>query len=172
MKTRIFYFNEDSDGGGQKAKAIGICLSSLANLLFLFFLSFPSTSLWLLYISFFAATDIPKEPKTVAGLAMPIAPSAIPVAPTPMGPSNFLSLVLSSIKAFIIISIPSLCLFLANSCCTSYFFSSLTPNKVAPTSRFEVGSSSTTIPDLASEAAAFFTWFGLPKINDLDPADF
>ena len=45
MKTRIFYFNEDSDGGGQKAKAIGMCLSSLANLLFLFFLSFPGTSL-------------------------------------------------------------------------------------------------------------------------------
>ena len=45
MKTRIFYFNEDSDGGGQKAKAIGICLSSLANLLFLFFLSFPCMSL-------------------------------------------------------------------------------------------------------------------------------
>ena len=106
MKTRNFYFNEDGDGGGQKAKAIGICLSSLADLLFLFFLSFPSTFLWLLYISFFAATDIPKEPKTVAGLAMPIAPSAIPVAPTPwvlviFFPLCFLQLRLSSLYPFL-----------------------------------------------------------------------
>ena len=66
---------------------------------------------------------------------MPTTPSsAIPIAPIPMGPGHFLSFVLSSIKAFIIISIPSLCLFLANSCCTSYFFSRLTLDKVAPTS--------------------------------------
>ena len=45
MKTRIFYSYEDSDGGGQEAKAMGMCLSSLANLFFLFFLSFPGTSL-------------------------------------------------------------------------------------------------------------------------------
>ena len=79
------------------------------------------------------------------------------LAPTPMGPGNFLSFVLSSIKAFIITSIPSFCLFLTNLCCTLYFFSSLTPIEVAPTSRFEVGSSSATVPDPASEAATFFT---------------
>ena len=98
--------------------------------------------------------------------------SAIPVAPTPMGPGNFLPLVLSSIKAFIIKSIPSFCLFLVNSCCASYFFSGSTFVEVALTSQFEVGSSSTTVPDLASEAASFFARFDLPETNDLDPSDF
>lgn len=45
MKTRVSDYDENSDGGEQEAQAIGICLSSLANLLFLFFLSFPSASL-------------------------------------------------------------------------------------------------------------------------------
>jgi len=43
---------------------------------------------------------------------------------------------------------------------------------VASTSQFEVGSSSVTVPDLASEAVTFFARFDLPKTNDLDPSDF
>ena len=39
-------------------------------------------------------------------------------------------------------------------------------------SQFEVGSSSATVLDLASEVVAFFTRFDQPEVNDLDPADF
>ncbi|XP_075656684.1 uncharacterized protein LOC142626859 [Castanea sativa] len=39
-------------------------------------------------------------------------------------------------------------------------------------SQFEVGSSSATVPDPASEATAFFTRFDQHEVNDLDPADF
>ena len=39
-------------------------------------------------------------------------------------------------------------------------------------SQFEVGSSSTTISDLVSEAAAFFTRFDQPEVNDLGPIEF
>ena len=39
-------------------------------------------------------------------------------------------------------------------------------------SQFEVGSSSTTISDLMSEATAFFTRFDQPEVNDLGPAEF
>ena len=39
-------------------------------------------------------------------------------------------------------------------------------------SQFEVGSNSTTISDLMSEAAAFFTRFDQPEVNDLGPAEF
>ena len=59
-----------------------------------------------------------------------------------------------------------------NSCCALYFFSGSTFVEVALTSQFEVGSSSTTVPDLASEAASFFARFDLPETNDLDPLDF
>ena len=136
-------------------------------LFFLFFFSFFN------FFFFIAAINIPKEPKIAAGLTVATTPtSAIPVAPTPMGPGNFLPLVLSSIKAFIIKSIPSFCLFLVNSCCALYFFSGSTFVEVALTSQFEVGSSSTTVPDLASEAASFFARFDLPETNDLDPSDF
>ena len=39
-------------------------------------------------------------------------------------------------------------------------------------SQFEVGSNSVTIPNPANEAAAFFTCFDQPEVNDLGPADF
>ena len=45
------------------------------------------------------------------------------------------------------------------------------PLPTAP-SQFEVGSSSTTIPDPASEAAIFFAHFDQPEVNDLSPVDF
>lgn len=44
MKTRVYDFDEDSNGGEQEAKAMGMCLLSLANILFLFFLSFLSAT--------------------------------------------------------------------------------------------------------------------------------
>ena len=43
---------------------------------------------------------------------------------------------------------------------------------MALTSRFEVGSSFVTVPDLASEAVTFFARFDLLETNDLDPSDF
>ena len=39
-------------------------------------------------------------------------------------------------------------------------------------SQFEVGSSFDIVLDLVSEAAAFFTRFDQPEVNDLNPADF
>ena len=53
----------------------------------------------------------------------------------------------------------------ANLYSTSCFF-------LGPTSWFEVGSSSATTSDSASEAIAFFIRFDKLKTNDLDPADF
>ena len=44
MKTRVSNSYED-DGGEQEIKAMGMCLLSLANLLFSFFLSLPNTIL-------------------------------------------------------------------------------------------------------------------------------
>ena len=35
-----------------------------------------------------------------------------------------------------------------------------------------MGSSSATVPDLVSKAAAFFTCFDQPEVNDLDPVNF
>lgn len=104
------------------------------------------------------ATNILEEPKIAIGPTMPTAlVSAVPVASTPVGPGNFLSVVLSSIKAFIITFISSLCLFLTKSCCTLCSFSSPSPVEVGLTSRFEVGSSPATVLDPMSEVAAFFT---------------
>ena len=62
--------------------------------------------------------------------------------------------------------------FVHPSCYISCFFPGPTPVKVPPSSWFEVGSSSTTIPDPLSKAATFFIRFDQPETNDLDPADF
>ena len=43
---------------------------------------------------------------------------------------------------------------------------------VAPSSRFEVGSNSATVPNPASKTAAFFIQFDQAETNDLDPVDF
>ena len=45
MKMRISNSNKDSGGGEQEAEAMGMCLLFLVNLLCLFFLSFPGTTL-------------------------------------------------------------------------------------------------------------------------------
>ena len=127
--------------------------------------------LLLLHFFFFLATDIPKEPKTTANIAMPTALAfATPAAPTPTDLGTFFSCVPPLI--FIIGFIPSLCLSLVNSRSISYYFSSPTPIEVASSSWFEVGSSSTTILDPVSEATTFFIQFDQPKTNDLDPTDF
>ena len=107
----------------------------------------------------FLAIGIPEEPKTAANVVMPTAPTyTTPIAPTSMGPGNFPQLVPSLI--FIIGFIRSLCLFVVN----SYFFLGPTPVEVAPPSRFEVGSSSTTVLDPTSEATSFFIRFVLPHL--------
>lgn len=99
--------------------------------------------------------DILEDPKVAAGIAMPMAFAfATPVAPAPIGPSNFPSLVLSLF--FIVRFIPSLCLFLMDSCSISYFFRGLIPVKVDLSSQFKVGSSSTSVLDLVSKATTFF----------------
>ena len=103
---------------------------------------------------------MPEEPKTVANPTMPTAPvSVIPAAPTPMGPSNFLTFVPSSIKAFIVEFISLLHLFLMGLYSTLCSLLGLSLVKVALTSQFEVGSSSATIPDPVSKAFAFFALF-------------
>ena len=68
--------------------------------------------------------------------------------------------------------IPLLYLFLVNLCSISYFFPSPTPVELARSSWFDVGNSSATVFDPASEAAAFFIQFGQSKANNLDPEDF
>ena len=45
VKMRVSDSDKDDDGGEHEIKAMGICLLSLANLLFLFFLSFLGTIL-------------------------------------------------------------------------------------------------------------------------------
>ena len=45
MKTKVSNFDEDGDGDKQEIEAMGMCLFSLSNLLFLFFLSFFGTIL-------------------------------------------------------------------------------------------------------------------------------
>lgn len=45
IKTIVFYSDEDNIGGEQEVEAMGMCISSLVNLLFFLFLPFPNISL-------------------------------------------------------------------------------------------------------------------------------
>ncbi|XP_030954530.1 uncharacterized protein LOC115977040 isoform X2 [Quercus lobata] len=90
------------------------------------------------------ALDIPEEPETVADITMP-------TAPIPATPATPVSATLAAL--------------------TSTGPGPILTGVTAP-SQFEVDSSSATIPDPTSEAAAFFTRFDQPEVNDLDPADF
>ena len=45
MYTRVSNFDEDGEGDEQETETMGMCFLSLANLLFLFFLSFLGTIL-------------------------------------------------------------------------------------------------------------------------------
>ena len=117
--------------------------------------------------------DMPKEPKIAIDPTMPTTPISIASAtPTLVGPDNFLTLTLSSIKTFIIALISFLCLLLTGLCCASCSLLGLSLVEVAPTSWFEIGSNSATIPDHVSEATAFFTCFDQVETNDPDPLDF
>lgn len=105
----------------------------------------------------------------MAMLAVPT--STTPTAPIhTSSPSNFLSL--ASSLTFTIGFVPSLCLSLVNLCLKSYFIPSPTLVKVALSSRFKVGSSSTTVPNPTSEGAAIFIRFDQLETNDLDLLDF
>ncbi|KAK9998190.1 hypothetical protein SO802_017793 [Lithocarpus litseifolius] len=118
-------------------------------------------------------TDMPEEPKAVVDPTMPIAPVfAVPAAPTPAGPSNFLTFIPSSIRILVIALISFLRLLLTGLCCALCSLSGPSLAKVALTSQFKINSSSTNVPVLASKAAAFFTHFDQAKTNDLDPSDF
>lgn len=94
------------------------------------------------------AIDILEEPKTAANTAMPVAPtSATPAAPTfffflPYIPQSPLQ-----IHSFI---------FFHSSHYISCFSPGPTRIKVPSSFRFEFGSNSSIVPDLVSEAAAFF----------------
>ncbi|XP_050271872.1 uncharacterized protein LOC126715345 isoform X3 [Quercus robur] len=90
------------------------------------------------------ALDIPEEPKTAADITMP-------TAPIPSTPTTPISATLAAL--------------------TSTGPGPILTGVAAP-SQFEVDNNSTTVPDPASEAAAFFTRFDQPEVNDLDPADF
>ena len=117
--------------------------------------------------------DMPKEPKIATDPTMPTTPISVASAtPTLVGPGNFLTLTLSSIKTFIIAFISFLRLLLTGFCCAlcSLLGSSLV--EVASTFWFEIGSNSATIPNPVSEAAAFFTCFDQVETNDLDLLDF
>ena len=104
---------------------------------------------------------------------MPTTPVfAVTIALTTVGPGNFLTLVLSSIKAFIVTFISLPCLFLIESCCILCFFLGPSLAEVAPTFWFEIGSNFAIVPDPMSESIAFFTRFNQAKTNDLDLADF
>ena len=103
---------------------------------------------------------MPKETKATIDPTMPTTPvSAVPVAPTPTGPSNFLTLLPSSIGILVIALISFLHLLLTDLCCALCSFSSSFPIEVSLTSQFEISSSSVNVPDPASEAATFFTRF-------------
>lgn len=98
------------------------------------------------------AMDIPKEPETATDIAMPTTPIlATPTVPVSTTPTTHVS-------------------------ATPTAPTSIGPGpiltSVTTPSQFEVGSSSATVPDPAKEAAAFFTRFDQPEVNNLDPADF
>ncbi|XP_065628427.1 uncharacterized protein LOC111985721 isoform X2 [Quercus suber] len=98
------------------------------------------------------AMDIPEEPETAADIIMPTTP--IPATPTVPVSTTLTTPVSATPTA------P-----------TSMGPGPILTSVTAP-SQFEVGSSSATVPDPAREAAAFFTRFDQPEVNNLDPANF
>ena len=113
-----------------------------------------------------------EEFKATVNPTKPIAPvSAAPTTPTPIGPSNFLTLIPPSIKTFILTSICFLCFLLTCLCHALCSPLGPSPAKVAQTSQFEIGSNSTTISNPVSQVAAFFTRFDQAETNDLDLID-
>ena len=104
--------------------------------------------------------DMPEEPKAAVDPMMPTAlVFVVPATPTPAGPSNFLTLILSSIRILVIALISFLGLLLMNLCYALRSLSGPYPAKVASTSRFVISSSVANVPDPISKATTFFTPF-------------
>ena len=116
----------------------------LLGLLFLLFLLFLIVSfIYFVCYSCLAVTDMLKGPKIVVDPIMPTAPiSVVPAALTFMGLGNFLTLILSSTKTFVVAFISFLRIFLMGLCCALFSFSGPSSVEVAPTSQFEIGSNS------------------------------
>lgn len=107
-----------------------------------------------------------------ASPAVPTDPnSVVPTAPIPGGLSNFLTLVLFSIKTFVIVPISFLHFLARGLYYALNFLSGPAPAEVALTSQFKIGSSSATVPNPVSKTAAFFAHFEQVKTNDLNPAE-
>ena len=103
------------------------------------------------------------------GFSLVITPSSIPSFASP---SNFLTIILSSIKTFVIVPISFLHFLLKGLYRALYSLLGPSSIEVAPPSRFEIGSNSTTIPNPVSEDATFFAHFKQVETNDFDLADF
>ena len=112
-----------------------------------------------------AVTDMPEESKAATG-------PTVPTALIPAGPSNFLTLVPSLIKTFVIVPTSFLRFLGKGLYCALNFLLGLSLAKVAPTSCFEIGSSFAAVLDLMSEVIAFFAHFEQVETNYLDPANF
>ena len=162
VKTWVSDSNVASDDDEQEAKAMGMYPLPLLSLLLL------SSYHFLAYLFLYSACrschtlmDMPEESKaTVGPPMMPTTPiSTTPTTLTPTGPSNFLTLIPSSIKTFVIAPIYFLHLVLKGLCCALYSLSGPSPAKVALTFQFKIGSSFAIIPYPMSEAATFLTRF-------------
>ena len=88
------------------------------------------------------------------------------------GPGNFLTIILSSTKTFVTVPTSFLRFLLRGLYCDLYSFLGPSLTEVTSPSRFEIGSSSATVPNPVSEAAAFFAHFEQVETNDFDLADF
>lgn len=119
---------------------------------------------------------MPEESKATIGPTMPTAPiSIIPTTLIPASLGNFLTLVPFfnyNFFFFVIMPISFLRLLAEGLYCALNLHSSPSPTEVAPTTRFEIGSSSTTVPNPVGDAAAFLACFEQVENNDLDPTNF
>ncbi|XP_050248895.1 flocculation protein FLO11-like [Quercus robur] len=124
-----------------------------------------------------------KEPKVAADTWMPIATS-LATSTTPV------SAILAALASAILVStttttpisatliVPASAIPVSATVIAPVFAILTAPILMSPgplptvSSQFEVGSSSATISNPVSEAAAFFAQFDQPEVNDLDPADF
>ena len=131
-----------------------------------------------------------EEPEVTVGTTMTtVTPLTAAVAPISTTPSALVSAIpsapISAVPTALILTGPGTFsffppipyFFIMNSFLLLHGFShriscSLSSPILTALSQFEVGSSSTTVPNPVSKAIAFFTCFDQPEVNDLDPADF
>ena len=118
---------------------------------FFFFSSYRFSVHCFIYIeccSCHIVTDMLEESKAAVGLTVPTVPIPIvPTTPIPAGTSNFITLVPSSIKTFVVVPAFFLCFLARSLCCALNFLSGPSLVEGASSTRFEIGSSSATIPD-------------------------